>query len=61
MSIERLIPLHVITAIIENWQSSIHVEDIGSADEKESIRAFTVQKCIDELKAAVRVCDPGTR
>lgn len=51
---ERTIPMHLLTDLIERWKSSIHVEDIGGANERESVRAFTLQKCIEELESAIQ-------
>lgn len=54
MHLERSIPLQQLTELIERWKSSMHVEDIGGENERESVRAFTLQKCIEELESAIQ-------
>ncbi|RJF96035.1 hypothetical protein [Noviherbaspirillum saxi] len=50
LSTELSVPLDDLEDLIQRWESSIHVEDIAGEDERESVRAFTMQKCIEELR-----------
>lgn len=40
--------------LLDQWKASIDVDDIGGEDQRESVRAFVTQKCIEELEDAMR-------
>jgi len=44
------VSLDELENLIQRWESSIDVADISGDDARESVRAFTMQKCIEELR-----------
>jgi hypothetical protein len=48
------VPRSTLDDLLDQWKSSIDTSDIGGEDERESVRAFVTQKCIEELEDAMR-------
>ncbi|KRB85219.1 hypothetical protein [Noviherbaspirillum sp. Root189] len=46
----QAVPVDELENLLQRWESSIDVADIAGDDARESVRAFTMQKCIEELR-----------
>lgn len=54
MNTEDFVSSKALDDLLQLWKSSIDVADIGGEDQRESVRAFVTQKCIEELEAAMQ-------